>query len=559
MSDLQTHESFHLNERVSIFASHLSVSAMIACLAASVVQFGQRVVSTFNGDYLLPVCFLVALEAAYTQRGTQGMDFPSRRWAVYRLTEWVVILVTLKVIVLLAREATAGTALLGADLSPVQRAWLTLLQSVNQLGIDLLQGSGNFLSTFFSGEYVVALIVVWVAWFLAGQFAGDLMGLEGGDEALSFERTAYPTSDRLAARQNLIRRIFVLGAALLLLVGLLRIDLGMLRIDAPAARLTLTSLLIYFVLGFILLSQSRWIVLRSQWKMEGTPIGRDLAARWIVYSLLFLIGLGVLASLLPTAYALGFLGTLGTLISLLLNIISAVAILIFTLLHYLLSSVLRLLQGQTTPDESPPFELPALMPPGPQAPTSWLDLLKSVIFWSVFISVIIYAFSQYLRLHPEIGAALRRLAGWRWLAPIWRWLRGLLHGLRRGIGQVLGPTGLLSRLASKSSTPTPRIQRPLRLSPRQRVLFFYLAMVRRGGEAGITRQTAQTPYEYAAVLRADRPEAQDEIDSLTEEFIQARYSRHPVSPADVSRARRYWNRIKQALRRVRLPAGERTK
>ena len=39
-----------------------------------------------------------------------------------------------------------------------------------------------------------------------------------------------------------------------------------------------------------------------------------------------------------------------------------------------------------------------------------------------------------------------------------------------------------------------------RLTPRQKVLFYYLALVRRAKEAGIPRKDGQTPYEYARSL-----------------------------------------------------------
>jgi hypothetical protein len=88
-----------------------------------------------------------------------------------------------------------------------------------------------------------------------------------------------------------------------------------------------------------------------------------------------------------------------------------------------------------------------------------------------------------------------------------------------------------------------------RLSPRQRVQFFYLAMVRRGGEAGVGRQPLHTPYEYAIILREGRPEVKDEVTGLTEEFVEARYSRREIALEEARLVQRYWDRIKRALRR----------
>jgi hypothetical protein len=74
-------------------------------------------------------------------------------------------------------------------------------------------------------------------------------------------------------------------------------------------------------------------------------------------------------------------------------------------------------------------------------------------------------------------------------------------------------------------------------------------MLRRGGERGYTRGLTQTPYEYARALESQVPEIDQDVDSITEEFIEARYSRHDIPPEHVGLVRRYWERIKRALRR----------
>jgi hypothetical protein len=87
------------------------------------------------------------------------------------------------------------------------------------------------------------------------------------------------------------------------------------------------------------------------------------------------------------------------------------------------------------------------------------------------------------------------------------------------------------------------------LTPRDRVQYFYLAMVRRGGQRGMPRKPSQTPREYAATLENQLPEVDDEIHSLTDAFLEARYSRHDVTPEQASLVQRIWDRIKATLRR----------
>jgi hypothetical protein len=59
---------------------------------------------------------------------------------------------------------------------------------------------------------------------------------------------------------------------------------------------------------------------------------------------------------------------------------------------------------------------------------------------------------------------------------------------------------------STRSAPRPDSGQLRKLSPRQQVQFYYLAMLRRGSEHGHARQPTQTPYEYARALENQIPE-----------------------------------------------------
>jgi len=87
------------------------------------------------------------------------------------------------------------------------------------------------------------------------------------------------------------------------------------------------------------------------------------------------------------------------------------------------------------------------------------------------------------------------------------------------------------------------------LDPRRRIYFFYLAMIRRGTEQGLPRQPAQTPSEYAVTLEKALPTAEEDIDSITEAFIQARYSRQLVDSSQAALVKTTWGRIRQALQK----------
>jgi hypothetical protein len=84
------------------------------------------------------------------------------------------------------------------------------------------------------------------------------------------------------------------------------------------------------------------------------------------------------------------------------------------------------------------------------------------------------------------------------------------------------------------------------------VLYYYLSVLRRADERGIPRRPAQTPDEYRARLGPSLPQAEEEVNQLTDAFVEARYSRHTVEREQARRVRESWQRVKAALRALKL-------
>ncbi len=53
-----------------------------------------------------------------------------------------------------------------------------------------------------------------------------------------------------------------------------------------------------------------------------------------------------------------------------------------------------------------------------------------------------------------------------------------------------------------------------------------MSILRRAGQQSFPRQRAQTPREYGDTLGPHPGQAQQEMDVLTQTFVEARYSRH---------------------------------
>jgi hypothetical protein len=89
------------------------------------------------------------------------------------------------------------------------------------------------------------------------------------------------------------------------------------------------------------------------------------------------------------------------------------------------------------------------------------------------------------------------------------------------------------------------------LPPREQVLYYYLSVVRRAHRQGVDRRGSQTPYEFSADLAPRLAEAEGDMDTLTDAFVQARYSRREVPEMELGRIRGSWQRVRAALRDVK--------
>ena len=86
------------------------------------------------------------------------------------------------------------------------------------------------------------------------------------------------------------------------------------------------------------------------------------------------------------------------------------------------------------------------------------------------------------------------------------------------------------------------------LDPRRLIEYFYLSLVQRAAAAGWERRPDQTAYEYGRSLAKRLPERRFELEQMTEAFVLARYSAAAVTEADVRRARKPWEALRDALR-----------
>jgi hypothetical protein len=526
-----------INQEIFNMVSALIVSLMMTCISITIVLFGSRLIPGWNVVYLPVFCFLVALERIRTFKITKKLLIFSRRWIVYHLTQWVVLLIVLKIVMLIA--------------NPPESLWV----EIQLWRLDLF-------SYFFDTGYILAILFVFLIWMITGYFAYllDEMSLE---EAMArLETRVKAAIAGPPARERLLGIIFALGFVLVILTAIMRVNLRVLFAgdfenlnvqSLPYLAAGAWNVLLYFILGLLLMSQSQLARLNARWMFQKIEVTPRLAARWATYSVIFILFLALVASVLPTNYSLGFLSVLGYILRMVIGVLFFIIGFLWSLI-ILIFNLLLSIMGISPQSE---FSLPTsnFTPPTPPAPSPttsypWLEVLKSLLFWIVFLGVIVFSATQFIRQHEDIMDAVRKVPGLSWIMKFFQWLFGGMRKFRLKISQSVEIR--LQKLRDRQRNGlTDQVIHYLnlrRLNPQQRVYFFFLAMIRRGGEKGFPRKDSDTPYEYANKLEADFPEIDEDIDSLTNIFVEARYTRVEIDDEKAGMVRRYWERIRRALR-----------
>lgn len=553
MFDPEISDPLHIDERLVVMAGFLITSSMMVCLVANLTQFGRLILPGWRGAYLIVMGFIVALESLYSHRLLRNQYFTDPLWVSYRISEWVMIVVILKSLEILS----VGSANLYAE--------------INSWQVDFYQ---NFLDT----ETMFGLIALVFVWLICGRFAEVLVALEANERVLRQEVESGIYEDRSINRRRLSNLILLVGGVMVFLTALLRTDKLAEWFDLPIMRASVINTIIYFYLGFVLLSLSNFNLLRARWYRDKIVVGKDVAGRWLLYSGIFILLLALIARVLPTGYSIGLLAVLNSVFFAFIFLVNLILTVLVYPIFWLLGWLMSLFATGNEPGVESPLPMISEVPiPQPIEPVPWWELVKSILFWVVFLGIVAVSVVYYFRENRNLWDKLIRLP---WLSSLARWIEWFENWLR-GVNQQLGTivsTGL-QRLRAKqgkvSEGQSWRYINPRKLSPRDRVRFYYLALVRRGGEIGCQRAPSQTPIEYSEKLShaiafsdgegtlavktpiegsetAQPAGVVSNISLMTECFIKARYSLQLVNEPDAGTVQRAWTYLRKTLRRMRL-------
>lgn len=526
------------NERAFRAISYALVFLMIVCIVMAIGRLLHNFVPSWHSGLIAGVMLFIVIDRLFLHQRLKSSPAFSMEWALIFGTQWIVFSVFIRLL-------------------------LSYANGLNAFADDLSHFARGDLEDFFSPEFVVTLLFAALAWYLVGQFL-ELLDEIGLNQMLALgEEPSFIQSDVISTHQRLVSLIFSLGIVLVILTALARVNLQAALSpavsDAPlvsADRLSAgeAGVLLYFILGLALLAQGRLMSLQARWNVQRIPISSDNFARqWGFYSLIFLAVIVLVVGLLPTGDSLGIFSLLGALFNFLFSVLFFIWQLLVGLI-VILFSIPFLLLGKEPPLMEPlsnPLVMPTV-PAEPILPTEssaiWI-LVRSIILWGLLLVIIGFSLRQFIRQHDNVMTALRKAPIINWLVLVWQWLRRNAERTRAGLARALadGWQNVVTRLEGKRILPRPGWISFRSLDPRRQIYFFYLSMIRRGGEQGLTRKSSQTPSEYAVILEKELPSANEDIDLITRAFIEARYSQHEVNSREADGVKRIWSRIRRAL------------
>ncbi len=261
------------------------------------------------------------------------------------------------------------------------------------------------------------------------------------------------------------------------------------------------------------------------------------------WTLLLLASIGIIV-------ALGFL--IGSLVTPdFLHLIVAALQWLWGLIVYAITFLASLLPGSEPSAVPIP---PQLIPPQPSPEESipWLlseeARLRLQLVWSVAVGGLVL-FALWRISSQIIGWLRRRLAmsGVETEPMTGAFKSDLLSLLKLLLSKLLGL--LPSRFMRKSRSALPEAA-----SVRQ----VYRQLLRWAAAHGYPRRTFQTPFEYYFTLAGVVPEAQEDLDFITRQYVRVRYNSAPPEESELSRLKQSWHNIRQIRLKKSAQTGDKT-
>lgn len=513
----------------------IAIAAMLTCIAISLSQLIQAIIPTWPAFFFNAVMFFVSLEGFHAQQQLSQRRLTTEEKFRFHFVEWVVILLIIR---FGGYFGSSGSGQLAADMA----RWSAKIGS------------------FFDVGFIVKGLLAAMFWGLGFTLSRAMQELEASPlevrpsvtDPNHYLHATMPHQGRIdrQARLNRITTIFFGGGAVLLvLAGLAQVDVReLIVLSHSRSSGIILNVLVYFIIGFLIISQAQYTIHKANWQLQRIPILGQVGKRWVTWVLAFLLGVGLISAILPVSYSVGVLEALFAAVRWVTWLLVQIGFGFLFIISYLVGLIMSLFSGN--PTSSPPPTMQRAQPPPPpptvaNEPASWWLLLRSLIFWTVLAGVVGYSLYHFARDRWQFveGLTIGRFIAW--LSRAWK---GFSSGARRAATRLRDEIDrrIEARRARRRQQPW-RYVSVQRLNPRDRVRYFYLSILHQSRRQGFGRPATMTPHEYRTVLEREMPEATEQIDELTEAFVEARYSEHNIDKERAGIVRAVWGRVKRAL------------
>jgi len=543
------------------------IAILIGCLDIAILSMLLRLYPRLANGYaqvIVGISFLAVLLACAT---TTWLAQPGRRHLrrpIFRLAEFLFMIVVARLLV-----------------------WLTLdgLPSLTALIYRPLEG-------LLDAPFIFGALVITLSWFFASELTSDMLRLAlQPDEIFAIEEDRIgelirtSSSDRPAILQRLVGRWVAGGIILVLIAASVRLErpeVGFLAITRQNIDPTvIAAVVIYFLTGLLLISQGQLAILRTRWLLERIPAKEQVLQQWPLYVFGLLVGIGILAALLPFGGTFYLAQILGAIVTFLFNIIFG----IFRFFMGLLLLIIAMFSGEAPQamPEAPPAAAPAPMIPEAVTQSDGLPAWAGgALFWIVMALFLSYAAYIYLSDKGVKFSWLR--AFWLLLQTRWQALFGSYQQWQKTRLRRVAPT---EEAEGKKRGRRFNRQRGWRhLDPTEQVRYFYLSMVERAAASGAGRAAGETPLHYgrrlseflrtrtaeqtpptagspeqrlptASAADSTQPGKQStstedvvagEVLDLTDAFVQIRYAKGATTVEEASKFALIWQKISERLK-----------
>jgi len=408
----------------------------------------------------------------------------------------------------------------------------------------------DFWNNFFDANMLFNVLGILFVWMLTWVFSQPLTQLEEDHELMEQEKLGIVFTDRRKARRNLINLIFILGFMMILLISLTNYFLETQIINQTESKPFLPVLIIYFAAGFVFLSINQYAIMKTYWYLNGISVNPDLAKRWFFYSILFIIFVIFIIIFLPNDFTVGFDPLLDIAYQIFLFLFTLVQFLIIFPIALILTLISALFTGEPVQDLIQD-QAQEYVPITPQinAQTPWPELIKSVLFWVIFIIIIVLTIRFYFKNNIYLKSLISNFRFGKWLKDLWRWIKEGFTNFKR-TASTRYKKGLKNIRVFLKEHPlklTKLVGITRKMPPRQVIIITYLEWIRWNFELGRKRKKSETPLEFANTCNQFYKEASDLVNTFTNGFIDARYSNHPINEVQAQEAKRLLIKLKEAF------------